>query len=1096
MATTVPGTLSFLFADLRDYTAFVEKHGDAAAAGLIADYRALVRREVAKTGGGEIKTEGDSFYVVFPTARQALQCAIGVLRSAERHNRGRPDRPIRAGIGVHVGEPVPHEGQYVGSAVNVAARCAGAAGPGELLVSEVVRGILRTGSGPQMQEREGVVLKGVQDPPRVFAVAWQEPASPAHASAPAVVAIEAAPPVNRRILCPELVGREDELARLAAFLRDVAAGGGKTALVAGEAGLGKSALLRAFADRARAAGARFLLGECTEVEARRPFGPFVEILRAAFRDLSAGSGEQALRSTAAGLLGLLPELERADVAPTELAETERYRVHAAIAQLIADLAGRQPLVVIVEDLHWADEATLELFPYLARKLRDRPVLLLGTYRTDERHRLHPLNHLLAELARGRIADEVRLPRLTLEETGKVVRAALGLNRSPTPEFLAAIQERCEGNPFFIEEVLKALVERGDLSYRDGAWQRTKEVPALAIPVSIRDAMQQRMRLLTPEARRAVQIAAVIGQRFDFELLRRVAALPEAAVVGALRLAVDAQLVEEVPDHGAEELYGFRHALTRESVLAELLQRERRLLHRAVGEAIEAVATADPATSAEELAYHFDEARDAERARRYHELAAGEALRVFAFARATHHLERAVELAADDYPSLGELQLRLAEAAAMASDFPRAVRAAEQALRHFEARGDVRARGRTLGRLSVFRWLVGETREATAAADEAVRLLQPLGDTPELAAACASLARLAMLDGRDAESAPWAERAIALARATGATDVLADALITKGTLASHVGEDDAAALREGLELALRHEFLFLAARAYQNLWAITVRGGATGEELRRIHEENAAHSRRYGLRWITQIQRDCGFAFGDGDWDAALRFVEEGRGDSIWSASMDVVEALMMTARQGPGEGLRRLEAPYARLHAAGDAQWVSYADGFGAATVLLAGDAERALRYAEGVAPFLAKGYWNPPVDIGAVCALVAARRRGDEEALARWIERSGAPGVRSNPAEARRAFARAERSVGAGDLDAALAELERSGRLLSELPWSVFMSTFPRLRRAELLLRGDREGAAAELAAALPYWRKAKATWYLGRLGEWARERGLAFRE
>lgn len=185
-------TLTFLFADLRDYTSFVERHGDIAAAQLIADYRRLVRREVAGTGGGEVKTEGDSFFVVFSTARQALHCAIGILREAERLNAERPERPLRIGVGIHAGEPVPQGSDYVGSAVNVAARLAQQAGAGELLVSEVVRGLLHAGGTPPMQEREGIALKGVDDPPRVYRVVWQRAGANADTRAEVV-----APPARR-----------------------------------------------------------------------------------------------------------------------------------------------------------------------------------------------------------------------------------------------------------------------------------------------------------------------------------------------------------------------------------------------------------------------------------------------------------------------------------------------------------------------------------------------------------------------------------------------------------------------------------------------------------------------------------------------------------------------------------------------------------------------------------------------------------------------------------------------------------------------------------------------------------------------------------
>ena len=168
------GTLTFFFCDLRDYTAFVEAHGDAVAAKLIAAYRTLVRSAVARAGGGEIRTEGDSFYVIFSTAAQALQCAIEVLNTAVRYTEEHPELPIRVGIGIHAGEPVAQEGEFVGSAVNVAARLASQAGPGELLVSEVVRGLLRTSGLAPMTERAGVTLKGISDTPRVYAVSWEQ----------------------------------------------------------------------------------------------------------------------------------------------------------------------------------------------------------------------------------------------------------------------------------------------------------------------------------------------------------------------------------------------------------------------------------------------------------------------------------------------------------------------------------------------------------------------------------------------------------------------------------------------------------------------------------------------------------------------------------------------------------------------------------------------------------------------------------------------------------------------------------------------------------------------------------------------------------
>ncbi|MDP9275998.1 MAG: hypothetical protein M3O99_10455 [Chloroflexota bacterium] len=172
------GTLTFLFADLRGYTAYVESRGDAAAAELIADYRRIVRAQVAQTGGGEIKTEGDSFYIVFSTARRAVECGIAIFKAVEHQEAAHPERPMRIGIGIHAGEPVLHDGQYVGSAVNLAARLGQNARSGELLISDVVRGLLRTSNLPPITERRRLTLKGIADGPRAYSVEWRQPAVP------------------------------------------------------------------------------------------------------------------------------------------------------------------------------------------------------------------------------------------------------------------------------------------------------------------------------------------------------------------------------------------------------------------------------------------------------------------------------------------------------------------------------------------------------------------------------------------------------------------------------------------------------------------------------------------------------------------------------------------------------------------------------------------------------------------------------------------------------------------------------------------------------------------------------------------------------
>ena len=1077
----VLATRTFLFADLRDYTRFVEQHGDAAAATLIADYRRIVRAELARHEGGEVKTEGDSFYVVFNTTGSAVTCAAAILREAERYSRDRPDSQMRVGMGIHAGEPVPHEGQYVGSAVIVAARLAQNAQAGELLITEVVRQLLPRSLALPMEERTGLTLKGLNDPPRVFAVDWRaavRPGSAARSVVPRDTAIAAASPTSQQVLCPIVIGRDREVAVLEDQLLEAIAGRGRAVLVSGEAGLGKSALLRRFVESARAHGTRILTGECTEIEARRPFGPFIDAF-------------------ASGDLALPPELAQGGPGALPVAEVERYRVHVAFAERLAEAARERPIVAIIEDLHWADEATNELVPYLARKLRDARVLLLITYRSDELHRLHPLNHVLAELSRGRLADDVRLKRLTLEEVGDVIRAALGLAGPPTPEFRQALFERTEGNPFFVEEILRALVEKGELEYRDGAWHRTKSVAELTIPASVRDAVQQRLQGLEPRARKAIQVAAVIGQHFDFEVLGAVSGYDEAALLDAIKAAIDAQLVREETDADGNETYAFRHALSREAVLTELLQRERRLLHRGVGEAIERLVGSSPESRAEELAYHFDEARDTARAQRYHGLAAERSLRMAAPLAAIRHLERAVELIPDDGdPALVTLLLRLGDAALIVADIPRALRSVEQARALADERGDRLAAGEAIHRIAHCRWYLGQTAQAMAVAREGVALLEPVGPSAPLAACYAELARLAMIDHRDDEAVELGKRAEAMARQVGARETEINAMNTVGS-AIGIGQAHAAEglalLRRGYALAEEHGFAMEAERALNNMVATLSASGATFREMQELHRESLAHAKKHGHRSEAHLGREVLMAFVEGDWDAALAIERQSRNDGIWSAGRELNAATILVTREGPLPAhLALVDGAARRLLAAGDRQWIGVASL--ASTVYYAAErwAEAIERAEPGHAYLAAGDDHGVPVTQTGMVAAHAAKLLGDQATEERWTGvLSRIEGTRTQQSGA--LFAKAMIARRAGERDEAMTLLRRGLAVLDDRPLLFGRHVFWH-ELIELLVEAEQlDGAAEAFRAMTEFWRRAKATWYLGRLESWAHDLGIA---
>jgi class 3 adenylate cyclase len=303
-------TRAFLFSDLRDYTSFVEAKGDAAAARLLKDYRTLVRREVARHEGAEVKTEGDSFYVVFEAPSAALDCAVAILRAAEIRNGRDPTSPLRIGIGLHAGETVAYDDQFVGGAVNVASRIAGKAGAGELLISDTLRGLVRTSRNIAMSDRGALDLKGVTEPIRAWIVDWREPQQAAVPDAAPAPSRERAPAPSGQFLCPVVVGRVAEVTRFASALSSAKAGNGQTVVLGGEAGVGKSAFVRRMDEQATADGFRILVGLTHQSDAGLPYAPFISAVRSGFRGLDRDELGRVLQRSAPDLAQLFPELGR------------------------------------------------------------------------------------------------------------------------------------------------------------------------------------------------------------------------------------------------------------------------------------------------------------------------------------------------------------------------------------------------------------------------------------------------------------------------------------------------------------------------------------------------------------------------------------------------------------------------------------------------------------------------------------------------------------------------------------------------------------------------------------------------------------------
>jgi DNA-binding CsgD family transcriptional regulator/tetratricopeptide (TPR) repeat protein len=592
-----------------------------------------------------------------------------------------------------------------------------------------------------------------------------------------------------------VVGRDAEAAQLWAALERAAGGRPAIVLVAGEAGVGKTRLVTDLVGRSGELGAVALTGGCLDVgDGVLAYAPLVEALRPLVGLLDAAELERVLGGARGELARLVPELgppagprpAEAPLAPTRLFELLLGVLHR--------LAERGPVLLAVEDLHWADQSTRDLLGFLVRNLRGGVAMVL-TYRSDELHRRHPLRPFLAELDRGGRAERLELERLGRRELAELLS---GILEEPAPPALVGdVLARSEGNPFFAEELLAA--------HQDGT----------RLPLALRDLVLARVETLSEPAQRVLEVAAVAGTRVDHELLATVVGQDAEELVRLLREAVTRHVlgVDE-----ASGTYVFRHALVQEAIYDDLLPVQRGPLHAAYARALERrIAQRGDATGTGggtaveqgQLAYHWYAAHDLGQALLASVQAGQAAEAASALAEAVEHYERALELwdqapeaAARSPLDRGLLLHRAAEAANLAGYDDRAITLARLALDRVDPAAEPLRAGALLERLARYHWTAANTPQAMAAVERAVAIIPPEPPSEELARALAAHAQLLMLLGRHAQARARGEEAVAVARQVGARAVEGHALTTLGTCLGILGhtEEGIVDLEQGLRIA--------------------------------------------------------------------------------------------------------------------------------------------------------------------------------------------------------------------------------------------------------------------------------------------------------
>jgi predicted ATPase/class 3 adenylate cyclase len=656
------GTVTFLFTDIEGSTRLMQQHPEAMKEALTR-HNALLQRAISAHRGHVFQVLGDGFCAAFEDAGDALCAALDAQRALHGERWGDVGA-VRARMGLHTGTVEARGGEYDSSLTLARVQRVMTAGHGgQTLLSAAAADRIRQAlpAGTTLRDLGAHKLRGIAEPENIYQFVAADLPSAFPPLRVEDIAAGTAGPLSQ-LVRGQLVGRDSEAEQLREHWANAQQARGQLVMLSGEPGVGKTRLAHDLVAHAQKSGATLLRGGCYEYEATTPYLPFVEAFREWTRRQSTEQLRSALGATAAEIAKFAPEIEarlgalapNASLSPSE----ERMRLFDNAARFLQHLAAEHGLLVFVDDVHWADQGTLSLLHYLLRHLRHDRVLFLVAYREIELDRAHPLAGALVEWNRERLGTRIALSRLTRADTGNLLATLFGV-ANVSDDFAEALYRETEGNPFFVEEVIKSLIEQGEI-YRDGDRWGRKETHELAIPQSVKEAIGRRLNRLSEPTVDALRTAAALGKVFPFRELAAVSAAGEDALLDALDEATAAQLIRAnsggpgASSAGSDDNFAFTHDKIREVLYEELNPIRRRRLHQRIGEALEktyevSVSEGEAAgpgaeAHAQDLAHHFMQAGDLPRSLAYALRAARNATRVFALDEALKFLDQARESA--------------------------------------------------------------------------------------------------------------------------------------------------------------------------------------------------------------------------------------------------------------------------------------------------------------------------------------------------------------------------------------------------------------------------------------------------------------------
>jgi class 3 adenylate cyclase/tetratricopeptide (TPR) repeat protein len=808
-------TVTVLFTDVVGSTSLRQHRGETAAQAIMNAHNEIVRQQIAEHSGQEVKTSGDSFMVAFDSARRAVECAVGVQRALHDYNRRHPVHPVRVRIGLHTGEAIRDGHDLFGTSVDAAARIMAKADGEQILVSDILKAVLGASKDFGFKNPKRVRLKGFAQGWRLWEVAWR---SEAEADAREPVAAGVGSGTTGRT---PYVGRAEERALLRQAVDRALGGVGGVALIAGEAGLGKTRLVDEIGVEARARGMFVVRGQCYDMEGAPPYVPFVEAIEYGLNVVPRDTFRAAMGEAGPEIARFVPKVRVAfpDLPPPVALPTDqaRHYMFESVCDFFEHSAAIQPQLMVLEDLHWADESTTQLLESVARRTERAALLVLGTYRDVDLGPRDPFMRGIEHLSRLASVSRITLKRLSAGEVGDILRALSG--REPPERLVRVVYDETEGVPLFVEEVYRHLAEERRLTDAAGNWLPEVEIGEIEVPETVRLVLGRRIDRIGETAQRILATAACVGRTFTFEFLTALAEESEDDLLDTLDEAERVRLV--VAEHRREPRFVFAHEQIRQTLLSRVSFVRRQRLHGRVADTMERVYAGHLNEHASDLAYHLVQAGARERAATYLHQAGSFAAARLATPEALAFFARAAELAGPGptrraaLRARGELLLGLYRGREATVDLELAVREATE-------QGALAEEMEALLRLGRAHYVVGldygpAIEQSLHALERARQLAVQLGDRRGEARALIPTAWHVDFDPSfRPQAAANAERAMAIARELGDEDLEVDALRAAsrtGTLAARRQNIE----RIAVSLERRGDLIALNEHLFSSMW---------------------------------------------------------------------------------------------------------------------------------------------------------------------------------------------------------------------------------------------------------------------------------------